>query len=331
MALRKNERTVKYMETFQNLLSNPHAAIHNRRILEISMDREIDFDKIKPNPDMFELKTVCEKVNRDGNVTLILGKRGSGKTALGFKLVEEIHKISPKRTLYLASFPDQVSLLVPAYLHVAEDILDVPNGSLVLIDEAALKYASRKWQSKDTIEVTELIEVCRHKDLSMIFITQNSSSLAASVLRFVNTLLLKQTSLLQEFLERAKFSKIFKQAEIALDEVEDKNKLPYFFVFDDEIKGVGKSDLPSFWSESLSKTYSSFDVGKEFRKDEIDKDGVIQSSRPALCATCANYNETKDEVWCIFGTKTPVWDNCALYEEKKMPVFLFSPKQRAKV
>ena len=89
MALRKNERTVKYMETFQNLLSNPHAAIHNRRILEISMDREIDFDKIKPNPDMFELKTVCEKVNRDGNVTLILGKRGSGKTALGFKLVEE--------------------------------------------------------------------------------------------------------------------------------------------------------------------------------------------------------------------------------------------------
>ena len=74
-------------------------------------------------------------------VMLVLGKRGSGKSALGYRLLELFrHQLAP----YVVGAPAQAKQLLPDWIGLAPALEELPNKSMVLIDEAYLAYHARE-------------------------------------------------------------------------------------------------------------------------------------------------------------------------------------------
>lgn len=101
-------------------------------------------------------------------IMLIIGKRGSGKTALGMKFVE-LGKVFRKK-IYVIGFEDSKT---PGWVEKADDLEKIPNGSLVLVDEAGISYSARSAMKKENKKMGDLLSIARHKNLSLIFITQS--------------------------------------------------------------------------------------------------------------------------------------------------------------
>ncbi len=181
-------------------------------------------------------------------IMLIIGRRGAGKTALGMKLVETA-AILGKR-IYVIGFSNSK---VPSWVKKVESISEIPNNSLVLIDEAGISYSSRSSMKQSNKELAELLAIARHKNLSLIFITQNSAMLDLNVLRLCDILLFKEPSLLQTKFERKALQDMFVKVKDSFSNLESK-KEP-FYVISDDFEGLVKSGLPEFWNESISKSF----------------------------------------------------------------------------
>ena len=70
-----------------------------------------------------------KKILKSSNIMLIIGKRGSGKTSLGMKLLE-FFKYS-ERQVYIVGYG---KTKLPRWIKKAETIEKAPNNSVVLID-----------------------------------------------------------------------------------------------------------------------------------------------------------------------------------------------------
>ncbi len=192
----------------------------------------------------FEQRLIDESL-----IMLIFGKRGSGKSALGFKLLENVHAKS-KRKCFVLGVPREV---LPQWINSIDAIEDAAKGGLVLVDEGALAFSSRDSMSKVNKALNKLMAIARHKDLTLMFITQNTGMIDKNVLSLTDTLLIKQGSLLQQHMERPEMKKFYEQAEKAFKKL-DGNKKQYVYVVDHDFEGVLKVGLPSFWSTKISKS-----------------------------------------------------------------------------
>jgi len=183
-------------------------------------------------------------------IILITGKRGSGKTALGFKFLENL--AGKRRAYYLGEGK------FPRFIKKVSDIKDVKNNSILLVDEAAIIYSSRNSMKKSNKVLGELMTIARHKDLSLIIITQNSAMIDLNVLRLADTIVFKEPSLLQARFERKSILDLFKKAESHFKKIDSKERKKHFYVLDDEFEGMLISGLPEFWSDKISKSFEGF-------------------------------------------------------------------------
>jgi hypothetical protein len=183
-------------------------------------------------------------------IMLILGRRGAGKTALGMKLIEA-GKILNKNP-YVLGFG---SSKVPKWIKKADNIEKIPNNSLVLVDEAGISFSSRESMNKSNKFLASLLAIARHKNLSLVFVTQNSGMLDLNVLRLCDILIFKEPSLLQTRFERKGLQDIFGKVSEEFKKI-DKEKKNYSYIISDDFEGVIKSGLPEFWNESISKSFS---------------------------------------------------------------------------
>ncbi|OGJ18878.1 hypothetical protein A3K73_07135 [Candidatus Pacearchaeota archaeon RBG_13_36_9] len=189
-----------------------------------------------------------KRLFEDSLIVLIFGKRGSGKSALGFKLLENIHSKTGRKCYAL----DIEQGKMPAWIKSIDDIEKVPNGGVILIDEGAISFGSRDSMSSKNKELSKLLAIARHKNLTLIFVTQNTGLIDKNVLALTDTLLIKEGSLLQMEMERKEVRKFYDKANDFLKFVEgDKKK--YFYLIDSDFEGVLTHNLPSFWTTGLSK------------------------------------------------------------------------------
>jgi len=186
---------------------------------------------------------------KPSSIGIILGKRGSGKSAIGLKLLENIIAKTNKQC-YAMGF--EVASL-PSFITSIEDISQIKNNSFVLIDEGGILFSSRNAMSTPNKILSELILVARHKDLSIIFISQNSSNLDVNIIRQADYLIMKPSSLLQEDFER----KVIKEAytDVKQEFKKYSNILGITYIYSDDFRGFVTNPLPSFWSTSLSKSF----------------------------------------------------------------------------
>ncbi len=104
--------------------------------------------------------------------------------------------------------------------------------------------------------LSSLLLISRHKDLSVLFISQNSSNLEINAIRQTDYLLLKPPSLLQQDFERKVIQDIYAE-QAAKFKAMAKAHVGLFYVHADAYRGFAENELPSFWSESVGKAYRS--------------------------------------------------------------------------
>lgn len=187
-----------------------------------------------------------------GLIMLIVGKRGSGKTALGMQFLAWFNHVARRRCYGIGY--DAAKL--PRWIKKVRNIEDIPNDSVVLIDEAAIMFFSREAMTSMNKMLTKLMVIARHKNLSMALITQSSALIEINVLRLADVLLFKEPSLLQARFERKALQDIFKTVTRTFRKLYD--RVSHFYVYSDEFEGLVRYGLPYFWNDSISRAFREF-------------------------------------------------------------------------
>ncbi|MFH1801490.1 MAG: zonular occludens toxin domain-containing protein [archaeon] len=188
--------------------------------------------------------------NADSKIGIIIGARGTGKTAFGIRFIENLYSINKKRC-YAIGFKKEE---MPMWINVVQEINQLNNNSFVLIDEGGILFSSRSSMSNANKLLSELILIARHKNLSILFISQNSSNLDINILRQADFLILKPSSLLQEEFERKIIQKIYREANSSFNKFKGVRGVTH--IYSDDFKGFIVNPLPSFWGEKISKGFS---------------------------------------------------------------------------
>jgi hypothetical protein len=183
-------------------------------------------------------------------IGIILGARGTGKSAIGMFLLENFKARSEKKC-YAMGFKRST---VPGWIGIVEGIDEIENNSVLLVDEGGIEFSSRSSMSGANKLLSEILLVARHKDLSVLFITQNSSNLEVNAIRQADFLLLKASSLLQRDFERKKIRDIYTEVHDDFEKMKEVEGLVY--IYSDKFRGFATNPLPLFWSDKVSKGYS---------------------------------------------------------------------------
>lgn len=192
-----------------------------------------------------------EKVfNSDSKIGIILGARGSGKTSFGMKFLENIYS-KTKKNCYAMGFKKEN---LPIWINPINDINEIQNDSIVLIDEGGILFNSRDSMKLANKLLSKLILISRHKNITILFISQNSSNLDINIIRQTDFLVLKKTSLLQKDFERKKIQQIYQEVQKYFKKYNSKDVT---YIYSDEFKGFVSYPVPSFWNTKISK---SFDI-----------------------------------------------------------------------
>ena len=93
----------------------------------------------------------------------------------------------------------------------------------------------------------------RRKNLSIIFISQNSANLDVNIIRQADYLVLKPSSLLQKDFERRKIKDIYTEGEKDFKKYSDDKGITY--IYSEQFRGFVSNSLPGFWSEGISKSF----------------------------------------------------------------------------
>lgn len=192
--------------------------------------------------------------NSDSRIGIVVGARGSGKSAIALTFLENLKEEG--RTFFAMGFPSKE---LPRWIKVVESVDELENNSFVVVDEGGILFSSRNTMSAGNKMLSELLFIARHKNLSIIFISQNSSNLEINTLRQADFIVLKKSSLLQKNFERKIVSDIY-------DDYQEKfndyiNIKGIALIYSASFVGFIDNDLPSFWSTKISKSFS--DAKKE--------------------------------------------------------------------
>ena len=196
-----------------------------------------------------------KRMYEQSTIVLVIGRRGSGKTAFGMRLLEAFDRQVLGRGCYAIGYE---AAELPAWIHKIEDVYSAPSNSVVLVDEGAILFSARDSQSEANKGVGKLMAVARHKNLSLFLITQNTAMIDVNVLRLADTLIVKQPSLMQMKFERKQLRDLYVKAVPEFETFQGIAKKQNFYVIDDEYQGFMSAGLPEFWTEKISRSFESF-------------------------------------------------------------------------
>ncbi len=183
----------------------------------------------------------------DGQVQLVFGGRGSGKTASILFFVEQLYlkQYYKENEIFWVGLPNNK---LPEWITYSPSIEDCPEDSLIIQDETGVQYSSRNFAQKNNKDLGQLLMVARHQHKNIIFITQYTASVDIEVVRQASFSLIKRNAIFQATTER---EGIFKSVvEFMMPQI----KPECLIVSDSELMTI-KVPLPSFWSDDISRFY----------------------------------------------------------------------------
>lgn len=221
--------------------------------------------------DLFEQK---------GIITVVLGKRGSGKTAWAIRSGEIAQRYFKRKVaLFQIEYPE---------LKTVYDLSEVENGTYLIVDEAELFFHSRRGLSRQNVNISKLMAISRHKDLTLVFVTQSSNLVDKTILQLADYLIVKEPSIFSISLERTGFYQLISFAKSYFASLPDYLKRQVYLTQSDAIYNFlwqkfshyaryfpryyveavirqysiirAKNRLPSRWSEEVSKSFARYDV-----------------------------------------------------------------------
>jgi len=187
---------------------------------------------------------------KKSQVMLIFGKRGSGKSTLGFRLMENIRAETGRPGFVLGVKQS----LLPSWIDEVGSVDEVKNGGVILVDEGAIAFSARQSMKKGNVELGKLLAIARHKDLTLLFVTQNTGMIDKNVLNLTDVIIAKEGSLLQKKMERAVVRDFVEKADKSIKSVDRTDRVAHCYIFSDDFEGLCRISLPSFWSTKISKS-----------------------------------------------------------------------------
>jgi hypothetical protein len=196
-----------------------------------------------------------DRLSSKSTIGLILGARGSGKSALGMRILENMAERN--RKVCAMGFDESA---LPNWIVPVDAVDEIPNGCFVLVDEGGILFSSRASQSSGNKLLSSLLLVARHKDVSVLFISQNSANLEINSIRQADYLLMRKPSLLQKEFERKKIGKIYDGVDFR--DLPDNGRYSTY-IYSDEFRGFVANELPSFWSSRASKSFAQLRLNQK--------------------------------------------------------------------
>ena len=159
---------------------NPHVAYHL-----------VNFSDM-PNPNKIA-KIVNTLREMSFGVIVIMGYQRGGKTMTFAWICWIVHSLKPNKRIYYvgdkSKFPN-----IPPWFEIVDDINKVPMGSILGIDEAAIRFPARGYHRKPHEYVTDLCVLAGQKKLTILFLTQNPDIIEINVLRLCTAVIFKPIS-----------------------------------------------------------------------------------------------------------------------------------------
>lgn len=197
------------------------------------------------------IKERVKQMVKESNHIVIVGSRGEGKTALGMYLLE-LHK-EVGREIYIYNYPKPA--ILPKWIKNISKLEYLPNNAVVLIDESSNDFDQYSYAKKTNIYLRNLLNIARHKKQSYIFIALTTNFINLNFLHLFNVWFFKQPTLFQREEER----KIIRQA---YSRIQEEIKVNEFYYMDDKEWGKGRFVLPEWYTDKMSKAYSSIEAEK---------------------------------------------------------------------
>jgi hypothetical protein len=224
-------------------------------------------------------KKVMEIV-REGKskIIYICGGRGWGKSCLAFWIAEKIHYSQNPIPIYVVG--EGVIKKFPEWVKYKDRIQDVPNGVFVILDEASIRYNAREYFKEANILLGKMLAIARHKDLSIIFITQHINLMDINITRLRDMIIWKKmnsyyfgekgggrASRADKFWDKVRMNMAPRSKEETLLEYPAEKRFIHF-----------RNEKPTFWTEEMSRSFE----GYKFKDKEEESIKASKIKRPKV-------------------------------------------------
>lgn len=214
-----------------------------------------------------------------GRLFVLVGAKDQGKTALGYTILEVHHEETNRPCFsYRPPKPD----LLPKWITSTWNMDDVPNGAVVLIDEASREYDQYSNRKPSNRKLANMLEIARQKNQTVLLINQTSKRINRDLLYPVDVFLLKQPTLFQVPEERH----LIRDAYERVKEVIQVNEYVWY---SKDVFEKGTFTKPPWYTEELSKAYADYTPEQS-----------VEKSNPQ---TPVNVAEPKSKIPQLFSKK----------------------------
>lgn len=181
------------------------------------------------------------------NNFLIIGKKGSAKTSLGFKFLEEIKSLSKKKA-YIFDYPaPELLSKLPFRVTNLTSIKQLFNltDSVCLIDEAHRYFDVLNKSVNEDLKL--LLSGSRQNNCSFIFITHNSYFITRGLFSYIDIRIIKEVNEGHWEMERPHMNKLYRDTNIYGKE--------WFFIDSDFWRGREHFVKPDWFTDEFSNAY----------------------------------------------------------------------------
>ena len=186
-------------------------------------------------------------------MTVIIGPRGSGKSHLGHRLLEQLRVHADPFVLGPASLRS----LLPREIGVVQRLEDIPPRAAVLIDEASLNFGARNSMTTSGRGIGELVNLSRQRGWSLIFVTQDSRQLDVNILSQADVIAIKGVNEIGREFERRELRPYIDRAAAAFATVQG-DRRPWTWVYSTKtgFAGLVRHEPASYWRPALSNAFA---------------------------------------------------------------------------
>ena len=220
-----------------------------KRLIEL-IERE---ERAKRESLLRRQENLFKKILERSEVILITGRRGAGKTALGYYILEQ----SPNP--YVFGLPEGAWQYLPESITPLKSLENLPEKATIFIDEAALWFYSRSSSQKLNKYISQLVTEARHQEQLLIFATHTLRKLDIGVVMDADAIFFKEPSFLHSKFERSEIREITREVMRHFSRLKD-DRRKYTYVLSHDYEGFIKTPLPSFWCEELSKVQINIEL-----------------------------------------------------------------------
>lgn len=200
-----------------------------------------------------------DKMPRTG-IILVTGFRGEGKTALSWWIADTLRKTKGYPN-HVATYglPAAGQALLPKWARNSAAnpaAIAAMKPSIIVADEAAFTLNARRAMSDDSVQMTKLFAICRHKGHLMIFISQTSRQIDIQIVEQSDLVLMKKPSALQVKTARRELREQTQEAFASLVEKRDSKAWVYAY---DPLTDASKllaAAMPKWWTSKISTMYA---------------------------------------------------------------------------